>query len=392
MKNVEFLNDLKLRASYGSAGDDNVGNFKYLSGYNISENYLIGGNVVQGIRSTGLANPLLTWEKMKIYNAGLNWSMWGRKFYGETDVFYRERTGIPATRQRSLPSTFGATLPEENLESLNNRGFEFMAGTAGGFGELFYDLSANISWSRAKWKYREEAEYTDSDEIRLYKQSGKWTDVQYGYVSDGLFTSQAEIDALGYDQDGRGNESLRPGDIKYLDVNGDGKIDWRDQVNIGKGTYPNWMYGINLNLYYRNFDITALFQGAFGYYTNIVLTRGTLVYPEEVYKLRWTEDNNDRNALVPRLGGAATNGYTSDFWYKKAGYLRLKILSVGYNLPSKVLSKIKVEKARVYVSGTNLLTFDRLNKYGVDPEAPSGQAGFYYPQMKTISFGVNISF
>jgi len=111
-----------------------------------------------------------------------------------------------------------------------------------------------------------------------------------------------------------------------------------------------------------------------------------------VYKLRWTDATNDPNALIPRLGGSATNSYSSDYWLKKSGYLRLKVLSVGYNIPKNLLTKINIQELRVYFAGTNLVTFNKIKEYGIDPEAPSGNGTRYYPQQKTITLGLNLSF
>jgi TonB-linked SusC/RagA family outer membrane protein len=391
VKRIKNLDNLKLRASYGESGNDGVGNFQYLTGYQYGLLYILDNNVQQGIVSTGLANPNLTWEKISTYNFGFDFSLWNGKIYGEGDVFYRERKGIPTTKITTLPTTFGANLPPENINSLNNRGFELKLGTSGNSKDFSWDLSGNISWSRSKWDHFEEPVYSDSVQERVYKKSGRWTDRQYGYVSDGLFTNQDEIDKLTFDEDGQGNISLRPGDIRYVDINGDGKLDWKDQIEIGKGTVPHWMLGFNANFRYKSFDLSVLFQGAFGYYNYIVLTHGNLP-PALVYDLRWTQTNNNPNAFVPRLGGAATNGLTSDFYYKKAGYMRLKALAIGYNLPRHFLESIKLSDVRIYVAGNNLITYDKLKKYGTDPEAPSGNAGYYYPQQKTITFGVNISF
>lgn len=387
MKKYTSLDDLKLRLSYGSSGNDNIGNFQYLAGYELGSNYIIGGGVQKGITSKGVANPDLTWEEIKIYNGGLDFSIKQRKLYGSFDVFYRERNGMLATRAVSLPSTFGSKLPLENLNSQNNRGFELNVGTSGKLSELKYDVSFNLSWSRSKWGHYEEPTYTDPDQIRLYTVSGTWTDRTFGYVAEGLFSSQDEINSLGYDQDLQGNISLKPGDIKYKDTNGDKKLDWRDQVEIGKGTIPHWMTGVNINLDYKNFDFSALFQGAFGYYTNVKLPDLSETY----YQLRWTSQNNNINALIPRLGGAATNNLFSTYSYKKAGYLRLKNASLGYNLSGRLLQKININKVRLYLAGTNMLTFDKLKKYDIDPEAPSGNGGLYYPQQRTFSLGAIIS-
>lgn len=387
MKQFSKLDNLKLRASYGESGNDAIGNFQYLSGYAYGITYLLGGGAQQGISSTSLANSNLTWERMKISNLGVDFSLMNRRIYGEADVFYRERSGILTTRITSLPTTFGASLPPENINSLNDRGFELNLGTVGKLlGEVSYDISANISWSRSKWDHYEEPEYTDPDQLRLSKNSGRWTDRIIGYKSDGLFTSQSQIDALTFTYP-QGNSTLRPGDIRYVDVNGDKILNWKDQIDIGMGTTPHWMAGFNANLKYKNFDLSALFQGASGYYTsvNLAAQQSTMKYES-----RWTSTNNDPNALIPRLGGASSNGFSSDYMFKESGYIRLKIGSLGYNLPKKWLDKIAFSQVRIYTSGTNLFTWNKLNKYGLDPEAPN--IGSYYPQQRTISFGLNASF
>ena len=391
LKNSNVIDELKWRVSYGSSGLDDIGNFQYLAGYKLEGQWLIGSATQVGLASAGLANPNLTWEKIKIYNFGTDFSLFGGKLFGSADVFYRTLDGIPATRILSLPNTFGATLPPENLNSQSNRGFEFSLGTSGSAGELKYQITGNISWSRAKWGHYEEQNYTDPDQKRILQLSGKWTDIQYGYKSDGLFTGQDEISNLKFTYPA-GNASLRPGDIKYVDVNGDGQLNYKDQIDIGKGTTPHWMGGTTLNLQYKNFHFSSLFQGAFGYYNYITLLHGNLNYTQTVYDLRWSPQNNAATAFYPRLGGSSTNNFVSDHYYKKAGYIRLKTLSVGYDLPRNLTEKYKLQKLRVYVATTNLLTFNRLKEFDVDPEAPSGNAAFYYPQMRTISLGVNLSF
>ncbi|MDR1455570.1 MAG: TonB-dependent receptor [Tannerella sp.] len=404
MRNLNAVEFLKLRASYGSSGNDNVGDFKYLTGFNISGLYQWGDRFVSGLNSTGMANPLLTWEKMSVYNGGVDFSALNRTIYGTVEAFYRTREGIPATRSTSLPSTFGATLPTENINSLNDRGFELSLGTAKNNNEFMYDISANISWSRTKWDHYEEPEYDDPDQKRINGHSGQWVDRVMGYVSDGLFTSQAEIDALPYDyaELGGGKASLRPGDVKYKDMNGDGVLDWKDQREVGsgildnnyrdavgKGTMPHWFYGLNGAFSWRNFDLTVMFQGAFGYHTAI---GGYFTTTDTYYKLRWTETNNHRDVLIARPGGAASNSWRSDYNLRSAAYLRLKNASLGYSLPKPWSDKIGIERLRLYVASTNLFTLSTLSEYYIDPEAPSNNIGNYYPQQRTISFGLNLNF
>lgn len=389
IKHLKVIDELKLRLTYGASGIDDVGNFQYLTGYQFGGQWLIGSGTQAGIVSTGLSNPDLTWEKIKIYNAAIDFSFFNRKLFGTAEVFYRTLSGIPATRLQTLPSTFGAALPAENLNSQNNRGFELVLGTNGHLGELSYQVSANISWSRAKWDHYEEPVYTDPDQLRLSKNSGQWVDRTLGYLSEGLFTSQEEIDALKFNYPG-GNAALRPGDVKYIDRNGDGKLDYKDQQQIGTGTVPNWMTGATINLAFKNFDMQCLFQGAFNYYNTVYLYHGGLNYSQAFYRNMWTVQNNSADAS-PRISGASSNGLFSDLYFKKTNYLRLKTLALGYNLPKNILTKANIRNLRVYFAGTNLFTINPLKKYDIDPEAPSGQAAYYYPQQRTVSIGLNLT-
>lgn len=390
MKSLKAIDNIKLRASYGESGNDNVGSFKYLAGYAFDGSYKIGDEIKSGLYAVGLANPILTWETMKIYNGGIDLSFFNRKLYGTVDAFYRVRDGIPGSRSVSLPSSFGAELPLENLNSIDTRGWELNLGTSGNFGNFMYDISGNLSWARSKWRKYDEPIYSDPDQERIYKREGRWTDVRYGYISDGLFTSQAEIEALDFTyKDLNGNSSLRPGDIKYVDLNGDKVLDWKDQKEIGKGTLPTWTYGFNMNFKYHGFDLSALFQGAFGYTTYIDLTKAASTLK---YDNRWTEKENNPNSLVARPGGASTNKYYSDFNNHNTAYLRLKNLSIGYELPKGLVSEAGIQQLRIYIAGTNLFTLSSLHKYGVDPEVPEGSPAYYYPQQRTLSVGLNLSF
>lgn len=391
MKNMKSIDMLKVRASMGQSGDDGIGNYQYYAGYSYDMSYILGSNILQGIYSTGLANPYLSWERISIYNGGIDFSFWQRKLYGTIEAFYRLRDGIPGYRTISLPSTFGASLPLENLNSMDTRGFELELGTKGKAGRVHYDVSANLSWARSKWVSFDEPDYTDEDQKRIYGNTGKWTDERYGYVSDGLFTSMEEIANYkpAYSELG-GNEAIRPGDVKYVDMNEDGKIDWRDQVKIGQGTMPNWMYGFNMQMRYQAIDLSLLLQGAFGYTSYIDLESAPTTLK---YENRWTEKENNPNSLVPRPGSKnIANWWYSDYRNHNASYLRIKNLSLGYNAGKELLKKTGLSQMRVYLAGTNLFTLSSLSKYGVDPEAPEGTPAYYYPQQRTISCGLMLSY
>jgi hypothetical protein len=187
--------------------------------------------------------------------------------------------------------------------------------------------------------------------------------------------------------DGQNNATLSPGDVRYLDMNNDGIIDWEDQQEIGKGTTPLYMFGFTFDLTYKNFDLSALFQGAAGHFSSLNFILNT----ETFYNNRWTPENNDTNALVPRLGGAPSNGWGSDYRYRNSSYLRLKNLNIGYNVSQALLDKSTIKQCRIFLSGFNLFSIDGFKKYDLDPEFPSGGGGRYYPQQKTVSIGINLT-
>lgn len=414
------LTNLKLRGGYSQTGNDAIGNFQYLAGYSFGPGMAYGAETQLTIVSRGLANPMLTWETLNITNIGLDFGLWANKLYGSVDIFQRLRDGIAGTREQSLPSTFGDVAPLENINSMISKGFEALLGTRTAIGDVNIEISANVSYNRAKWQHYDEPEYTDPDDIRVNKKTGYYVDRTIGYLSDGLFTSQEQIDALTFDADGTGNTTLRPGDINFIDLNGDGVLDWKDQDVIGSGGTPHWMFGSNINATYKGFDLAVLLQGGAGYSVynslNPSLDMGSpMTASKALYENRWTEENNDPNALVARIGSFANNKlYYTDYYMRPGQYLRLKVLTVGYTLPTAWMNAAGISSLRVYVAATNVFTFDKLKEFGVDPEAPSAWAnsneraevsntnlyniqpqprnGWYYPQQKTISLGVNLAF
>lgn len=395
--NLTWIDNLKLRAGVSQTGFDSVGAFQYLTGYKFEGYNVLGGKEVPGLTTTGIANTNISWETMTLYNVGLDLSVLNNKLYSEIDVFYRKRDDMLGTRVVSLPNTFGATLPSENINSQSIRGFEVLIGHRGNFGEFSYDISGNVSWSRSKWIHYDEPDYTDPDDIRLKKKSGQWIDVYNAYKSDGLFTSQEEIDNLGYDMDGMGNTSLRPGDIKILDLNNDGEVDWRDASTIGSGGTPHIIYGINLNMKYKGFDLSVFAQGAADYYVQLqsgnINIDGVRTPFKVIWNERWTPENNDRNAIIPRQKiGQTTNNWNSDYWYKNASYLRLKNLTLGYTFDKGLIRNLRMENLRLFVVGTNLFAINPLRKYGLDPETPDATRGWSYPVTKSVSLGLNVTF
>jgi len=394
--NVQFINNLKLRLSYGQAGVDNIASYNYLTGYNFSGGFVDNGAMQTGIITKGLANILTTWEKHKTYNAGFDFDLWKSKLYCGFDAFYKERSGILATRAASLPTTFGASLPSENLNSMNYRGFELQLGHKGRIREIEYSIDGYIAWNKIKNGHIEEADYSKSDVYtRLrYQQSGQWANRYFGLEAVGLFQSQDEINAWPVIQDNNNNKTIRPGDIKYLDYNGDNKITDIDYHPIGKGNTPELTYGLNFNGKWKSFDLAMLWQGASNYgFVSPGEQRPYPYNPSTIFRYQldyWTPQNTD--AKYPRIGlsGFTNNKYPSTYWLIDAYYVRLKNIQIGYSLPPRLFKSIGLTSCRVYLSAVNLLTISNVDNF--DPETISSSSDYvFFPQQKTISFGVNIS-
>lgn len=430
--NLDFVDNLKLRLSYSKTGNDLVENFRYISAYEIqtqpNDSYLFGASGLStSIATTGIPNTNITWRELTTYNIGLDARFWGGKLGLEFDVFYRLQEGIFATPLDQFPSTFGAILPQINQNSTDNRGFEIVLTHKNNIGDDFkYDVGFSFGLAREKYKKwpvdaaietfaESEEELNDPEFIRRFnliqQLDGNWVNRNIGYKTDGIFMSQEEIDNHPVDQSllagGTGNDLVKPGDIRYRDLNGDGLINWRDLDEIGKGGLPDISYGLNLGISYKGFSIDALFQGATGFNFNIVggarniLVNNTIPF-EYQYEYRWTPDPNNPGvninpkAILPAStdsGAQLNNNRTSDFWLQDGTYLRLKNLNIGYEIPKSTLEKIGVDNIKLFVSGSNLKTWNNLGIYkgSFDSEGPVNQSGGTYPLLKTISMGINVS-
>jgi TonB-linked SusC/RagA family outer membrane protein len=399
LKNNRLISNMKLRASWGRMGDDGSAiPFSWITGYNFPVgSYIFGDNITQGLQSTGVPNDKLTWYTSTTSNLGLEIGILKNALTFEFDVFRRNRTGLLATRTLTLPGTYGATIPQENLNSDNTRGFELVINYSNKIGDLHYKVSANTSWTRSRNNYIEQASPSNAIENWRNNKSNRWNNIYWGYKSEGQFQSMDEISSWAI-QDQNANTSLLPGDIKYEDINNDGLIDDNDMTVIGRGETPELFYGLTLSADYKGFDFSMLFQGAsnFNYYSpdGNLQPRSTFAR----FMDRWHKaDMYDPNsAWVPgkypstRPGnGIPNNKYTSSFWLEDATYVRLKTLEIGYSIPKTLFSIKGVEQIRFYFSGQNLFTLSKLKE--VDPEAPSNNL-HYYPQQRVMTLGVNVKF
>jgi len=409
---VSFLNDLKIRASYGVLGDDASSSYQYLSGYNYpGANYVLNGELVNGLGFRGLTNENLSWYTNHLLNLGFDAEMFSGKLSVSADVFSRKRDGLLATRLLSLPGTVGAALPQENLNSDLTRGFEASISYKDHVGDFRYNIGGNIAFTRTKNLYVEEAGATNSSSNWLNNPANRYNDIYWGYKVIGQFKSEAEIKSSPV-EDGNGNRSVLPGDLKYQDLNHDGVIDAGDLQPIGKNANtPEVTFGFTINVQWKGFDLSALFQGATDVtvsYLNTIALDGPLAWGRNglsMFTDRWHHENlfDPNSPWVPgkypstRTKSGTTNPDSwnylpSNFWLQNASYLRLKSLELGYTLPSSVIGKTGfIRSLRIYVNGFDLITWSSLNKF-IDPEHTSAIYGMQYPIMKNYNLGVNLTF
>ena len=397
---TSILDNLKLRASYSEMGfDDNAIPYDHFAGYNIMTNppYIFGAQINRRVERGSLPNKNMTWEDMTTYNIGLDFSLWQSKLAGHLDVFYRKRSNILTTPVSDIPNTFGASLPQQNLNSMDDRGIELGIRHSNVIGDVNYSIDANATYSRSKWIHFEEEEYTTIAEKRVYQQSGRWVNRSIGYVSEGIFRSQEQIDNHPVDQDQAGNETIIPGDIIYRDLNDDGVITWKDQKVIGRGTgMPDLGFGLDLSVSYGNASLDVLLQGASlfsGYvsgFTQVPFLNTST--PLEVHREERFHPKKNPDGSLPAItmGERSHNTKFSDFWLKNVTYLSVKNINLGYSLPENLVSLAGINNLRLYISVNNLAKFNNLGIWSnaFDPETGLSHQG--YPPHRSYTFGINI--
>lgn len=404
---LPFIENLKIRGSYGKIGDEgDFAAFQYLTGYKYPEgNYILGsGGVLNGVEDKGLPNLNLTWYESTTANIGFDAQALKGLVSVEFDYFERRRNGLLANRALTLPTSFGKSLPEENLNSDQTRGFEIVLGHRHTIGKVAYSINANFTTTRVLNRYVERAASGNMYENWRNNTNDRYKSMTWGYEATGQFQSFEEI-LNSPIQDENGNKSLLPGDIRYKDINGDGIISNLDEKPIGHGSDPSMYYGLNLTAEWNGFDFTAFFQGAAGHeivsietWTDPFIQKG-LGNGVVFWLDRWHRENPEdmSSSWVPgympaiRPSGFALNDKTSSWSVLKQNYVRLKTIELGYSLPKSLLKKIGVESVRIYVNSYNPLTITkgRRMKY-MDPE----NSDVYikaYPPMKSYNFGINLT-
>lgn len=407
MKKASWIDFLKVRASYGLVGSDNVSSrFPYLAFYGGGSGYDFGNNFgtnVGGTSEGNLANANLTWEKARKLNVGIDFTTLNQRLALTIDAFYEYRfdiiTDMNSDGIMGYPDIVGKDAALQNLGEVSNRGVDIELSWNDKIGKDFrYYIRPNLTFSRNRLEYK--AEVTRKNSWR--KETGKRLYENFVYVFDHFVADQEEADRLnkiGYQPWGQ----LIPGDVVYKDLDRNGVIDDEDRTAMGNPRSPELMFGIPFGFQYKNFDFSVLLQGAT---KSSILLNGAAVFDfpqfeqdkigrvKKMHLDRWTPETA-ATAKYPALHYGThdnnKNGNSSLFLYD-ASYLRLKNVEIGYNVSPKLLRKFHVQQARIYVQGLNLLTFDKLGDVDIDPETKSGDGASWYPIQKVFNFGIDITF
>ena len=414
--NKNIISDLLLRASYCILGDDNpngspiVAPYAYLPGYNYNQGTaIIDGNALTVSRDKGIPTTNITWLKSRITDLGLDFVLLKGKLTGSIDYFYRKRTGLPASKNDVIvPQELGYSLPLANLNSDAQYGEELSIAYTGKINAVNISVGGNISYTRSEFLQSYNPLFLNSWDQYRNSSEGRFTNIGWGYTVVGQFTSQDQINHYPVNIDGKGNKTLLPGDLIYKDWNGDGKIDQYDMrpIGYGYGTQPNINFGFNFALAYNHFDFHADFSGASGYtwYQNWEMrwafqNNGNL---NTIFTDRWHHSNplDPTSPWIPgkypptRLNpGTGHSDYNanSTFWLHNVTQIRARTVEFGYTMPTSLVKKAGLQRARFYANVYNLFSIDNLKQYGIDPEVIDDN-GLQFPQSRVYNVGVNLTF
>ena len=391
-----WLNQLKLRASYGSLGNNATTSYYMYQSLFATANYILNGNIAGGLAQTVLANPSLTWEKTYMTNIGLDFAFLNNRLSGSVDIYNKDTKGILI----SLPAPLEhgtSVVPNQNAGEVNNKGFELDLRWNDRIGKVSYNVGFNMGFVNNKvTKFQGDV----SSISGVYKtQEGKPINQLYVITVDRIVRDQSDLDYVQSLVDRNPDYFAtyqRPelGDFLYRDANGDGKLDTNDRVEIGYGTLPRLSYGANLGLAWNGFDFSVLFQGVGNhqvYYNNQAFRFVTVMGQsliKDITDNAWTPEN-PYNSKYPILRNNANgkNNIASDAFMHNAAYFRCKNIQLGYTVPKKITKKFFVENLKVYASIDNLFTITDFP--GFDPEVG---ANVGYPSVRQYSVGLNVSF
>ena len=387
-----IVQELKFRASWGELGNQNIGSeYPYIATVSAGQNYPFAGTVAGGISPVNGANAAVTWETTKETDLGLDAGFLNNKLTLTADYFIKNTTGILSAIP--VAATYGLTPPVVNSSSVQDKGWELALAYHGRANAFTYNISGNVSFVSNVVTSLGPSASPEISGANITK-VGLPINSFWGYQATGIFQTAAQVSAHATQNLGG---PTAPGDLIYKDQDGNGVIDGNDKIYLGSN-FPKTTFGLNLNMGYKGFDLTGFFQGAANV-QNIITgaelgtNSNAAGKPTALLLNSWSPTNTNTN--FPRLWiNYSQNDPSinpSSFWVKNASYVRLKNLQFGYNFPKKLTDALHIQKLRVYYSGQNILTFTSFYK-GTDPEAPAGESGYDYPQVKTNSIGLNVTF
>jgi TonB-linked SusC/RagA family outer membrane protein len=408
--NIPFVSNLKIRGSYGLVGEDAGAAFQYVGGFSLGQG---GYEFADGVWTTGagaptVVNEKLTWYTSNIKDIGLDLGFWGGALNMEFDVYQRDRSGLLAYRNATLPNTFGASLPQENLNKDRVRGIEFSVGYANRVSKDFsFNVSANFNFARTMVVYAERGPFVNSMDRWRNGRNGRWSDIVWMYDYIGQFQSKEEIISAPVHDGTLGNSKELPGDFRYSDVNNDGVIDGNDVIPLEWGGNPKMHYGLTLAAKYKDFDFNMLWQGSAKYSVLFTHNYATMLWNDgnmpAYFFDRWhLSDQFDSNSewiagawpAIRRQPDVGAMYSESSVWRRDASYVRLKSVELGYTVPSRILNPYGIQNLRVFLNGYNLLTICDPFVKPFDPERIEGNynAGWVYPLSKSFNVGINLAF
>jgi len=397
MKNISWLSGLKLRASYGSLGNEQVGNFRYVSLMNLEKPYIFGGIVNSGAAIVNYNDPNISWETTVISNIGLDALLFNNKLNFSCEVYNKKTKDIlrPVNLSAQVGNLGG---PLRNIGILSNKGYELNLNHQNEINEFSYQIDAGISYNVNK------VEELAGDEILSSSQAGQWfgggsfitkegypIDSHYLLEAIGIFQTQEEVDNSPFQ-----NMKTKPGYLKYKDQNGDKVIDQDDRVITGS-TLPKYSYNFSLSLSYKNLSLRGFFNGVQDIDT---YPSGIVAFPfwyatsvtKEWVNNSWTSKRTDAKLPIMTVYEQSVddNYRPSDFWLKDASYLRLKNLQISYSFPKQFIEKIGLKDLLLFINGQNIFTISKMKEF--DPEMNILQGTYAaYPTLKTYTMGLNVT-
>lgn len=400
-KRPNWLTTTKIRLSWGKNGNENIGNFKYTVLTSPGNNAIFGSseNVINGVKASGLANPDLKWEESEQLDFGLDFGFFNNALTFTADYYKKKTNGM--LMEMNIPFYVGEAKPIGNVGKMENSGIELEAAYKFRVSDWNFRVSANASYLKNKLiEYGNESGWENLDSFQgtgdiSRAENGKPFPFFYGYKTAGIFQNTDEVKAYKNDKGELLQPTAVPGDVRFVDVDGNGIIDANDRTDIGKGM-PDWTFGFNLGVSWKNFDLNMMWQGTAG---NDIYdaTRRTDIATSNLPSWmlnRWTGEGTSNR--IPRfVQGDNVNWQSSDLYVYDGSYLRLKNIQLGYTLPATLTQKVFISSLRFYVAAENLFTFTKY--HGFDPEISSGGTSLgidygVYPQARVWTIGASLSF